>query len=301
MKYGYTKTLCVLPFDHRASFSKGLFGEETPTGETIEKVKKFKHVIYESIFVASEKLGISQDELCILVDEVFGADILRDAVARGVKTMQTVEKSGQEEFMFEFGPDFGNHLLDFKATFAKALVRYNPDGDTELNKRQLTRLKVLSDFVHANGIKLLIEPLIPGTAQQMESVGGEKHRYDTELRPGLVVRMIKEMQDAGIECDVWKIEGFEQRDVYEIVSAQACNTPERSDVGIIILGRGETDDVVEKWIRAGKGVPGVIGFAVGRTVFWNPLVALRDGTIDEEKAKQQIAKNFIHFYKIFKE
>jgi myo-inositol catabolism protein IolC len=300
MKYGHSQTLCVLPFDHRASFSKGLFGEENPTAETIEKVKKFKHIIYESIFVATKELGMPENELCVLVDEIFGGDILRDAVSKGLKTMQTVEKSGQEEFMFEFGSDFGTHLLDFKATFAKALVRYNPEGDADMNKRQLTRLKVLSDFVHAHNIKLLIEPLVPATKEQLESVGGEKHRYDLEVRPGLVVRMIKEMQNAGIECDVWKIEGFEEREMYEIVSAQACNTPEREQVGIIILGRGETDTVVEKWIRAGKGVPGVIGFAVGRTVFWNPLVAFRDGIIDEEATKMQIAKNFIHFYNVFK-
>lgn len=299
MKYGYPHNIYVLPFDHRASFSKGLFGEEVPAPETIEKIKLYKKLIYKAIFRTQEMLGLPNESLCVLVDEIYGDDILKDAVSKGIATMQTIEKSGQEEFALEFGEDFRKHLLEDKATFAKALIRYNPEGDKEMNARQVKKLKQVSDFCHSNGIKFLIEPLVPATKEQLEEEGGDKHRYDTELRADLVVKMISEIQEAGVECDVWKIEGFEKTSDYKKVVAQARNTEDRAQVGIIILGRGETKEMVEKWIEAGKGVKGVIGFAVGRTVFWEPLLALSKSETTEEGAVEAIANGFAHFCTVF--
>jgi myo-inositol catabolism protein IolC len=299
MKYGYPHNLYVLPFDHRGSFSKGLFGEETPSAETQEKITLYKEYIYQAIQLSETKYNLPKESLCVLVDEIYGSNILRSATAHNVATMQTVEKSGQEEFEFEFGDDFGSHLIDYKATFAKALVRYNPEGDTEMNKRQVMRLKTLSDFCHANNIKLLIEPLIPATVEQLAAFGGDKRAFDLEKRATLEVQMIKEIQDGGVECDVWKIEGFEKVSDYEKVVAQARNTEDRANAGVIILGRGETKERVESWILAGSQVPGVIGFAVGRTVFWDPLVELKEGKISPDEAVEKIAEGFNHFYTLF--
>jgi myo-inositol catabolism protein IolC len=299
MNYGHTKDMYVLPFDHRASFAKGLFGEENPSPEIIAKVSEYKEVIYSAIFKAQEKAGLSTETLSVLVDEIYGSQILRDAAEKGIAILQTVEKSGQEEFGFEFGEDFGAHLLEYKATFAKALVRYNPEGDKEMNKRQVAKLKQLSDFCHENGIKLLIEPLIPATESQLEKLDGDKHVYDRDIRPNLAVQMVSEMQNGGVECDVWKIEGFERTESYEAFVAQACNTSERKDVGTIILGRGETSEKVTEWINAGKLVPGVIGFAVGRTVFWESLVQLKNEEISKEQAIDQISDNFVKFITLF--
>jgi myo-inositol catabolism protein IolC len=297
--YGYTQPLFVLPFDHRSSFAKGLFNSENPDEATIAKIQDMKRLIYEAIFEAQAALKLPENNFAILVDEDYGQGILEDAGVEGFVTIESTEKSGLPEFSFEYGEDFKAHLLNSKLTFAKALVRYNPEGDAEHNQRSLERLKELSDFVHANNIKLLIEPLVPATEAQLASVGGDVHRYDTELRPSLTIAMIRTLQEAGVECDVWKIEGFEKTEHYQAVLNQARNTEERADVSLIILGRNETKENVAKWIIAGKDLPGVIGFAVGRTVFWNPLVEYRDGKISRSVAQEQIAEGFTYFAKIF--
>jgi myo-inositol catabolism protein IolC len=297
--YGHTTPLLVLPFDHRASFAKGLFNSEDPDPETIVKIKDYKHLIYEAIFEAQKKLDLPLDYIAILVDEAYGDEILHDARSKNIQTMQSVEKSGLPEFDFEYGEDFGTHLTEDNATFAKALVRFNPEGDSMANAHSLARLKKLSDFCHQNGIKLLIEPLVPATEKELASVNNDVARYDTELRPALTVAMVRAMQEAGIECDIWKIEGFAKAKNYEAVIRQARNTPERADVSLIILGRNETKENVAKWINAGKNVPGVIGFAVGRTVFWNPLVEYRDGLITREEAAHKIATGFSEFCNLF--
>jgi myo-inositol catabolism protein IolC len=237
--------------------------------------------------------------MAVLVDETYGEEILRDAHAKGIQTMQSVEQSGLDEFAFQYGEDFGTHLTERHATFAKALVRYNPEGDAEANARSLERLRLLSYFCHESGIKLLIEPLIPPTSAQLASVEGDKARFDTELRPALTLEMMRQFQESHIECDIWKIEGFETSSAYVSVVAQAQNTPERAGVSIIILGRGEARVKVTEWINAGKHVPGVIGFAVGRTVFWEPLVSYRDEQLTRDETISLISKNFSEFCLLF--
>lgn len=297
--YGYEGKLYVLPFDHRASFSEKMLGF---TGELTDAQKQtitdYKTIIYEAIDKAIE-LGVPLESSAVLVDEIFGLEILKDAKSRGIATMQTVEKSGQDEFECEFGEKFGEHLLAVKPTFAKVLVRYNPSGDFEMNARQREKLKVVSDFVHANGIKLLIEPLIPANEGNLAQVGGDKVQYDKEIRPSLTVQMIEEFQSAGIEADIWKVEGMEDREHYDAIVHTARIGDERKSVGVIILGRNETKERVSHWIDAGKHVDGVIGFAVGRTVFWSPLELYRDQKISREEAIGMIAKEYHSYYLLF--
>ena len=101
------------------------------------------------------------------------------------------------------------------------LVRYNPEGDADANREQLGKLKRLADWLHANDRKFLFELLVPAEPAQLESVGGDTDRYDAELRPELMRRAIAETQDCGIEVDIWKIEGVDERSDAEMLAAQA--------------------------------------------------------------------------------
>lgn len=299
LMYGYTDPLYILPFDHRSSFAKGLFDTAVPDAVTHEKITAYKRLVYEALLEANKTLQLPPSHFGVLVDEEYGQDILNQAKADGFVTLETTEKSGVEEFKFEYGQNFCDHLTDSQPDFAKALVRYNPEDHTEHNEHSLKNLHVLFDFVRTHNIKLLIEALVPATPEQLASVGNDQERYDRELRPALTVRLIHDFQKAGIECDVWKIEGFEERSQYEMISEAARNTEERKDVGLVILGRHETTEHVERWFEAGKGVPGVIGFAVGRTIFWDPLTKYRDGQLSADEARTAIAQGFIHFCRFF--
>ncbi len=295
---GYNKALYVLAFDHRASFVEKMFGWTGQiTEEQAQKVSNFKWIIYQGLLQAIEK-GAGKDAAAVLADEQFGSRVHEAAREAGIKRMLTVEKSGQEEFDFEYGQDFGQHLLKFQPDFAKALIRYNPEGDSELNHRQAQKLKLLGDFCHQNGIKFLIEPLVPATKDELDSVGGDQKLYDQQIRPHLVVEMIKQLQDAGVEVDVWKIEGLEQSEDYQHVVAQA-RVGGRDQVGVVVLGRGADEQTVEQWLKAAKGIDGVTGFAIGRTIFWQPLSDLRDGKITAEEAVSRIAESYLKFCRVF--
>ena len=148
------------------------------------------------------------------MDEQFGAAILRDAAEQGYATACPAEKSGQDEFDFEYGKDFARHIEAFHPTFCKVLVRYNPEGDKSLNQRQSDRLKRLSDYLH-NGrshSQFMFELLVPAEKGQLDQLKGDKRAYDLELRPRLMAQTIEELQDAQVEPDVWKIEGLDRRE-----------------------------------------------------------------------------------------
>ena len=296
---GYSDTLAILPFDHRTGLYKAFEWTEPLTPDQITEMKDGRRLIFEAIQRAVE-LGIPKESAPVFTDDVFGAEVLKDAKEKGFITFLTTEKSGATYFDFEHGHQFGDAINAIGPTFTKALVRYNPDANHEDNKKSLENLKKLSDFSHANGYKFIIEPLIAATDEQLSQVADDKHRYDNEVRPNLTVRMIREMQDAGIEPDVWKIEGFEHADAYEKIVA-AARAGGRDNVGIITLGRNETDEVVNTWLRASSHVPGVIGFAVGRTVFLDPLLRYRQSKISRDETITIIAEKFTSFFKVFTE
>ena len=299
MTIGFDKDLYVLPFDHRATFRAKMFGWKEPiTTEQTARISDFKQVIYDAL-KAAVAAGVPREKAGVLVDEQFGAAILRDAAKNGYFTAMTTEKSGQDEFDFEYGEDFGKHLEAFHPTFSKVLVRYNPEGDSAMNKRQAARLKRLSDYLHGNGrILFMFELLVPAEKAQLDRVKGDKRAYDREMRPRLMVEAIQQLQDAGVEADVWKIEGLDRREDCEKVAGTARRGG-RDKVGCIVLGRGEDDKKVGEWLATAAPVEGFIGFAVGRTAFWDPLVTLRDKKTTREAVVQEISRRYREFVDVF--
>jgi 5-dehydro-2-deoxygluconokinase len=299
MTVGFDKPLYILPFDHRGSFQTKMFGwTGTLTPEQTAEIAATKQVIYDG-FKAAITAGVAKDKAGILVDEQFGAAILRDAAKNGYSTSCPAEKSGQDEFDFEYGEDFAKHIETFNPTFCKVLVRYNPEGDKVSNQRQTARLKRLSDYLHGKGKSMfMFELLVPAEKAQLDRVKGDKKAYDLELRPGLMVQAIQQLQDVGIEADVWKIEGLDRReDCAKVVVAARRNG--RAKVGCIVLGRGEDDKKVREWLATAAPVPGFIGFAVGRTTFWDPLIDFRAKKITREAAVTEIASRFRGWVEIF--
>jgi 5-dehydro-2-deoxygluconokinase len=276
----------------------GWTGALTP--EQTAQIAAAKQVIYDG-FKAAVAAGVPKAKAAILVDEQFGAAILRAAAADGFATACPAEKSGQEEFDFEYGEDFAEHIEAFHPTFCKVLVRYNPEGDAPLNRRQATRLRQLSQYLHDKGeSRFMFELLVPPEKVQLDRLKGDRKAYDVELRPRLMVETIEQLQEAQVEPDVWKIEGLDLREDCEKIVA-AARRGGRAKVGCIILGRGEDDSKVHEWLTTAASVPGFIGFAVGRTDFWDPLIAWRAKKSTREEAVNEMARRYREFVDIFEQ
>ena len=298
MSHAAEGPLYLLPFDHRHSYITGMCHFTPPlTVEQHAAVSASKLVIYDGFREAIAR-GLPKERAAILVDEEFGSDILRDAAQRGYITAMSTETSGSDEFEFEFGDAFGEHIKAFAPTFAKVLVRYNPEGDAALNARQTARLERLSDFCRTNRQRFMFELLMPATPAQLDRVHGQQASYDLDIRPKLMVQTISTLQDAGVEPDVWKIEGLDRREDCEAIVTTARRDG-RSGVGCIVLGRGADEQKVLAWLETAASVPGFIGFAVGRTTFWDAVADYLAKRATREEAVTRIARRYQEWASIF--
>ena len=300
MVLGYNGKLYILAFDHRGSFQKKMFGiEGDPTPEETETIADAKRLIFEGVLEAVRR-GAEPGAAGVLVDEQFGSDIPERSREHGLTLAMPVEKSGQNEFDFDYGEDFGAHIEKFDPDFSKVLVRYNHEDDPVLNERQLGRLKRLADWLHAHDRKFLFELLVPATDEQLARLGGDTDRYDAELRPELMRRAIEDIQNAGIEVDVWKIEGVDEREDAAMLAAPDA------------LGRGRArawpaccSGAAPRLQRSSSGsrrrrrFDGFIGFAIGRSIWWDALKAFLSRELDRDAAAAQIADNYLHFVHVY--
>lgn len=296
---GYKKQLLVLPFDHRASFQEKMFGiKGVANPEQTKEIASYKDIIFEG-FEKAVKSGLPRDIMGVLVDEQFGENVIKRAKSAGFTVCICVEKSGQDEFDFEY-PNYQEHIEKYQPDIIKVLVRYNPEGDRKLNERQATKLAELSRYLDKTNKKYMFELLVPATKEQLDRCGGDKAAYDLNVRPSLMVRAIEELQRHGVEADIWKLEGLDKREDFERVCA-AARQGGRNDVGCIVLGRGENEAKVREWLKVGANVTGVIGFAVGRTVFWEPLKLYREKKCTREEASQRMATTYGNLCKLWLE
>jgi len=291
MTLGYDKPLYLMAFDHRGSFEHDLFGATEPvSAEVRDGITGVKKIIFDA-FVRALAEGAPRNVCGVLVDEEFGTDVARAAKAEGVPLAMPVEKSGQEEFEFQYGDDFGAHIEAFDPSFAKVLVRYNPDGDADLNRRQTERLARLSHWLRERDRKFLFELLVPATTAQLDTFDGHQRDYDRKLRPRLVVQTIAALQAGGVEPDIWKIEGLDTAVACQDVVAQA-QIDGRDNVKCIVLGRGADEPQVIEWVKIGASVDGFDGFAVGRTLWEDALKRYLAGQASKYEAVEDISSRY---------
>jgi 5-dehydro-2-deoxygluconokinase len=302
MALGYDGKLYILAFDHRGSFQKKMFGiQGDPTPEETATIADAKHLIFEGMELAVQRGSVRGDEIGVLVDEQFGGDIPQQAKADGLKLAMPVEKSGQDLFDFEYGDDFGGHIEQFDPDFSKVLVRYNSAGDADANRAQLEKLKRLADWLHDHDRKFLFELLVPAEQAQLDAAGGDVERYDAELRPELMRQAIEEIQDFGVEVDIWKIEGVDAREDAEMLARQTRTGEGRENVVCVLLGRGASDEKVDNWLRVAAPVGGFVGFAIGRSIWWDALKGFLDRTISREDAASMVADNYLRFISVYED
>lgn len=291
---GYDRPLFVQPFDHRGSFQKGFFGlakgpEIDADHDQFSPIADAKTIVYRGLLRAID-MGVDKDHVGILVDTQYGSHILADAKAKGIPISVCIEKSGQPIFDFEYGAQWQDHLRFVRPDIVKVLVRHHPRDDEAGRYEQMARLKAVSDYIHAHDDShFMFELLVPASTDEDKALGD---RYDTELRPTLMIEAIRELQDFGIEPDIWKIEGLDDAGDARAVAEQTRTGEGRSTVGNILLGRGSDKDSVHRWLRIAAPIDGYIGFAVGRTNFKAPLQEYLAGECSADDAIERIATNY---------
>lgn len=292
----------LLAFDHRGVFARTIFGTTgEPTPEQEAQMVHAKRVIYDGVRRATQLGDLPAGSTGVLVDELYGADVARAAKADDIILVMPVEAPDRDVFDFAYGDAWRDHVEAFTPDYAKVLVRYNADGDDDAgNALQATRLAELSDWLRATGRRFLYELIVPPTAGQLVAAGGDAERFEREQRPALILRAIEAMQSAGVEPDVWKLEGLDDA-ADALAASRQARSGGRDHVTLTILGAGAPDARVDHWLTIAATTPGFAGFAIGRSI-WAP--AIRDhlsGTLDRAAAAELIATNYLRFTDVYRD
>jgi myo-inositol catabolism protein IolC len=225
----------------------------------------------------------------LLVDEEYGQEAirrLRDA-SPDVQVVIPAERSGEPEFIFEHGAEFGEYILKTGPDVVKALVRYNPAGDQAANARSRAGLDELTRWLADHGLPLMLELLVPPTPEQAAA------DFDAQVRPELTVRAIRELSEFGLAPAFWKVEGQPSTAAFSELAAA-------TDGGrCLVLGRGEDAGAVDRWVAMAAAAEGFSGFAVGRTIWAQALGDWLTGQLSQDDTVAAVTANYLHFVQTY--
>jgi 5-dehydro-2-deoxygluconokinase len=286
--------LLILAMDHRDSLERELYRlTAPPTPAEAARVSADKVLVYRALLDAAAHLDPGA-RAGVLVDEQYGASVAE--LAQHVATVDLampIEASGHPWFEFAFGDDWRSHAEFFATAHSKVLIRDNPGFDAADRATQAASLATVSTWARSAGRPLIVELLVPATDADLASVGKDAMRYDAEVRPRLTVQVIHELQDAGVEPALWKVEGLEATADARAVAAAARRGGR--DARCIVLGRHAPADRLDHWLEAAAPVADFVGFAIGRSIWWDALSDHLAGTIDEAEARQRITAAYLQY------
>lgn len=287
-------SIFMLAFDHETEWEALVCPGRSPTDEDRGLIRRGKGVVFRGVNEAIRR-GLGRPNVAVLIDELYGSAVADEARELGIAFSMPVEPPGRE-FVFRF-EDWQEHLKRYQPTWAKSLLWYNVEGDKEKNSRQVRRAKELADWLHGNGQKLLMELLVVPEAQQLKAVGGSLDRYESEVLPRLIAAAMQEVVDGGIVPDLWKIEGVPTREGSALVGQKALTIG--GHARCLVLGRAADTETVASWLTLAGTTPGYQGFAVGRTIWHEPVVAwLRNH--DDDALVAQIAERYLALVAAFR-
>ena len=288
------RPLFILADDHRDSLEKDLYKlTAAPTAAQAARIRADKMLVYKALVQATERMP-DNAQAGILVDEEYGSDVAELAAkTKGVINLSMpLEASGKDWFEFAY-EDWRTHADLFATDHAKVLIRDNPALAVADRLQQAERLKVVSAWAAETAHHLIVELLVPGTDADLASVGGDKQRYDDEVRPKLTLDVITFLQDHGADPALWKVEGMDSSSDAASVATLARRGGRTADC--IVLGRHSSKEDLDRWLDVAAPLPGYVGFAIGRSIWWDPLTDHLAGTIASDAVIQRIADNYLYF------
>jgi myo-inositol catabolism protein IolC len=289
------RVLLILAVDHRNSLERDLYQlTAPPTPAQAARIGADKLLIYQALLDVAPQLP-AEAQPGILIDEQYGASVaeLASHSAGAVSLCMPIEASGEEWFQFAYGDDWQRHAEFFATDHAKVLVRDNPGLEPDLREQQAQRLAAVSAWAKAANRSLILELLVPATDTDKTLTAGSTDRYDDELRPVHTVKVMEYLQDRGVEPAIWKVEGLDRPDDAAAVVATAVRAGR--DAHCVVLGRHAPHDKLEHWLKVAAPIPGFIGFAIGRSIWWDALDAHLHDRVTATEARNRIAGAYLDY------
>jgi myo-inositol catabolism protein IolC len=292
------RPLLILAADHRNSLERDLYGlTATPTPEQAARISAGKMLIYQALLDAIPQLPTSAQP-GILIDEQYGATIAELVVSAGdaISLAMPVEASGGQWFQYAYD-DWQAHAGLFATSHAKVLIRDNPGLEPSQRAAQAERLAKVSDWAAANDRALIVELLVSASAADLAPADGAVASDVATLRAEHTAHVIEYLQDHGVTPALWGIEGLDRHDDAVAIAA-AANRGGRA-AGCIILGRRASQEQLDHWLQVAAPIPGFTGFAVGRSIWRDPLHAHLHHRSTAAWTRLRIATAYLDYVRYF--
>jgi 5-dehydro-2-deoxygluconokinase len=106
----------------------------------------------------------------------------------------------------------------------------------------------------------------------------------------MLADFISEAYRRGLAPQFGKIEGTAAADGARTIDRAIAKRPQCRQ---IILGKAADIATIQRWFAAAGASPTAVGFAIGRSVFWEPSTAFLVGSSNAAEAAAHICANYL--------
>jgi len=244
-----------------------------------ERISEVKRIAFDGFMRAREDSTDVRMHGALLIDEQYAAAVVADALKAGVTVGTPVERAGAFPLAWSTTP-FERAII---GEFAKVLVRHRPDDPEAIREAQFEKLKALQAWCRRAGKPLVIEILV---ARRQEP----EDEFEADGRPRMLAAFIAEAYGRSLVPEFWKIEGTVSRGGARIIDDAIAARPEGRQ---IILGKAADPQTIDRWFAAAAETRSAVGFAIGRSVVWEPTTAFLTGSATAQQAAAAVASNYL--------
>jgi 5-dehydro-2-deoxygluconokinase len=205
--------------------------------------------------------------------------VIAEARRDGVVVGTPAERAGAFPLAWATEP-FDRALI---GAFVKVLVRFRPDDADEIRDGQWHQLDMLQAWCRRAETQLVVEVLVPRRQEPEDT-------FDGAGRPAMLADFIGESYRRGLTPQFWKIEGTPAADGARTIDRAIAAQPQCRQ---IILGKAADIATIERWFAAAHNSATAVGFAIGRSVFWEPSTAFLAGSMTAAEAAANICANYL--------
>jgi myo-inositol catabolism protein IolC len=262
-------------------------------------VTELKGMVVDAALQARIRITALGGRAALLIGELTGAAAGARARDEGIAIAVPIEVSGAPSFTLEYGPAFLEHLGSYPADYAKALVSINSAERDERYLAQLAAVSAACRSIQGAGHQTLLEILVPPTGGQLAQAGNSQQVFDARIRPSLVCQVINDCYAAGLDPNLWRLEGLKNTASYQMVGRTLRRHSASAEC--LVLGRGGAGEQVSRWLALAAAEPEFSGFAIGRSIWQNALGSWIGGKTDRARAVSLIAEQYFMFACVYRQ
>jgi 5-dehydro-2-deoxygluconokinase len=272
----HSNRVYMLAADHRWQWEEFCDARSLPR----QRIPDVKRLAYDAFLLARQRSAAVRDFGALLIDAQYSAGVIAEALKDGVSIGTPAERAGAIPLAWATDP-FAAALT---GTFVKVLARYRTDDDPGVLAEQWAKLEALQAWCRGAGKPLVLEVLVARKQEPEES-------FEAAGRPAMLAAFIADAYRRGLTPAFWKIEGtLAPQGAQTIDAAIAAHRSCRQ----IILGKAAELSTIDRWFAACAASTTASGFAIGRSVFWEPSVAYLTGAKTADQAAALICDNYLH-------